>query len=84
MSLEQDIQDIKERNKRVESEKAWETSWTRALSIAVFTYLIAGVWLVAIHDSAPWLKAFVPSIGFLLSTATLPAIERHWTRANTK
>lgn len=27
--LEKEIEQIKERNKRVELDKAWETSWTR-------------------------------------------------------
>ena len=29
--LEQEIEQIKERNKRVELDKAWETSWTRRI-----------------------------------------------------
>ncbi len=29
MDIEKEINDIKERNKKVELNKAWETSWTR-------------------------------------------------------
>ena len=29
--LEKEIEQIKERNKRVELDKAWETSWTRRI-----------------------------------------------------
>ncbi len=29
MNLEEEIKKIKERNKRVELDKSWETSWTR-------------------------------------------------------
>lgn len=29
--LEQEIEQIKERNKRVELDKTWETSWTRRI-----------------------------------------------------
>ena len=38
--LEKEIELIKERNKRVETDKAWETSWTRKICIAVLTYLV--------------------------------------------
>jgi hypothetical protein len=41
MDIESEIQKIKERNARVEADKAWETSKTRRLAIAVFTYIVA-------------------------------------------
>lgn len=31
--LEKEIDAIKERNRRVETEKSWETSWTRRITI---------------------------------------------------
>ena len=40
MDVEQEIQKIHERNKKVELDKAWETSRTRKISIAVLTYLV--------------------------------------------
>ena len=76
--LEKEIEEIKVRNLRVESDKAWEVSWARQLFIAVSTYIIAGIWLVVIHDTFPWLKAFVPSVGYLLSVQSLPFIKRWW------
>jgi len=76
--LEKEIEIIKERNIRVESDKAWEVSWTRQLFIAVSSYIIAGVWLVIIHDTLPWLKAFVPALGYLLSVQSLPFIKKWW------
>ncbi len=77
-SVDREIQLIKERNKRVELDKAWEISWTRRLVIAVSTYFIAGIWLVLIHDSYPWLKAFVPAGGYLLSTLSLSFFKNVW------
>jgi len=35
MNLEKEVTDIKARNKRVEADKAWETSWSRKIVIAV-------------------------------------------------
>ena len=83
-NLEKEIKLIKERNLRVEAEKAWEVSWTRQLFIVVSTYIIAGVWLVVIHDTFPWLKAFVPAVGYLLSTLSLPFIKKWWTERHAK
>lgn len=76
--LEKEIEIIKERNLRVGMDKAWEVSWTRQLFIAISTYIIAGIWLVVINDVFPWLKAFVPAAGYLLSTLSLPFIKKWW------
>lgn len=80
--IEQEIQSIKERNKRVENDKAWELSWTRRLFIAIVTYVIAGIWLAMIHDTYPWLKALVPSAGYLLSTLSIPFVKNWWSNRN--
>ncbi len=76
--LEKEIETIKARNLRVEADKAWEVSWARRLFIAISTYFIAGIWLVLINDTFPWLKAFVPAVGYLLSTLSLPLIKKWW------
>lgn len=77
-SLEQRIQEIENRNKRVEIDKAWETSWTRKIVLILFTYIAIGLYLQAIQIDRPWINAIVPSIGFLLSTLTLPWIKKWW------
>ncbi len=78
--LEKEISAIKARNKRVETDKAWETSWTRKFLLATFTYLGIGFYLRAINIDKPWLNAIVPSVGFLLSTLTLPVFKKIWER----
>ncbi len=78
--LEQEVKKLKERNERVEADKAWETSWTRRGLIALFTYLALGLYLLAIKIPAPWLNAIVPTVGFLLSTLTFPFFRRLWLR----
>ena len=35
-----EIEKIKERNHKVELDKAWETSWTRRLCICFLTYIV--------------------------------------------
>lgn len=77
-NLEAEISAIKERNKKVEADKAWEQSWTRRISIVCLTYVIALVWLLIIHEPAASLKAFVPVAGYMLSTLSLPFIKKIW------
>jgi hypothetical protein len=77
-NLEQRIEKIEERNRKVEAEKAWETSATRKFFIAVCTYLVIGLFLSIIKVQRPWLSAVVPTVGFLLSTFTVPVIKKIW------
>ncbi len=81
MNIEQEIEQLKARNARVEKDKAWEVSWARRLTIAIATYIIAGIWLVMISDSNPWLKALVPAVGYLLSTLSIPIVKRWWSNS---
>ena len=71
---------INERNKKVEIDKTWETSYTRKLLLMIFTYLAIGFYLQAIGINNPWLNAIVPAVGFLLSTLTLPFFKQMWAK----
>ena len=72
------IKSIEERNKRVEIDKAWETSFTRKFIIAVITYFIVVLFLYLISVNRPWLNALVPTGGYILSTLTLPFVKKGW------
>ncbi|MDA1169328.1 MAG: hypothetical protein O3A36_03250 [bacterium] len=76
--LIKELQLIKGRNERVEMDKAWEVSWTRKLLIAVITYIVASVWLWVINETSIFLKAVVPTVGYLLSTISIPYIKKLW------
>ena len=76
--LKRDVAAIKERNRRVEADKAWETSRFRIFSITVVTYIIAAVALFSIGNSAPFTNALIPTIGFFLSVQSLPLVKRVW------
>ena len=78
--MKKEIESIKKRNKRVEIDKAWELSLTRRLIIALMTYIIIVVFLWSINAPRPYLNAIVPSIGFVLSTLTLPIFKKLWIR----
>jgi hypothetical protein len=69
---------IEERNRRVEADKAWETSMTRRAIIAVFTYVIVVVFLFYINAERPFLMATIPVIGYILSTLALTPIKSWW------
>ena len=73
-----EIERIKQRNKRVEADKAWETSWTRKMVIAAFTYVLAVFILASIGAPAPFINAFIPTFGFVLSTMTFDFIKNKW------
>lgn len=77
-NLEQRVEAIEERNKKVESDKAWETSWTRRISILVLTYFVVVGYLTVIDNDQPFVNALVPAVGFLLSTLVLKQIRNLW------
>jgi len=76
--LEARVAVIEARNKKVELDKAWETSWIRRLSIASLTYLVVTTYLFYIGNDRPLVNALVPPTGFLLSTLVLPQIKAWW------
>lgn len=76
--LEKELNKIKERNKKVESDKAWEMSLARRALLTLFTYLAIGIYLKVINIPKPWLNAIVPAVAFMLSTLTLPFFKKLW------
>ena len=80
MDIESEILALKDRNKRVETDKAWEVSFTRKLTIAIITYIAAVVWLSVISEPNMWWKAFIPVAGYVLSTLSLPPIKKWWSK----
>ena len=76
--MKKEIALIKERNRRVEIDKAWETSKTRRIIIAFITYIIIVIFLLMINAPSPWLIALVPTIGYVLSTLTAPFLKKWW------
>ena len=48
-NLEKEIENIKERNKKVELDKSWETSWTRKICIMILTYIVVIIYSYVIR-----------------------------------
>ena len=76
--IEKELETIKERNKRVEADKAWERSSFRIGTVCVITYLTASVVLFMIGVKDFYLAALIPTVGFFLSTLSLPVVKRWW------
>ncbi|MBP7708707.1 hypothetical protein KA107_03400 [Candidatus Pacearchaeota archaeon] len=76
--MKEQINQIKERNNRVEADKAWETSNARKIIIAVMTYVVVVIFLLLIKVPNAWLNALIPTLGFLLSTLSLPFFKKYW------
>ena len=76
--LNKRILSIEARNKRVEVDKAWETSLLRRVLIIILTYIIAVLYLKIADTTNPYLGALVPCIGFFLSTLTLKFVKNRW------
>ncbi len=80
--LRAEIEAIKARNKRVETDKAWETSWTRRICIMILTYIVVIIYSYVISKfSNIWLSSLVPVIGFTLSTLSLKLIRKIWEKS---
>ncbi len=81
MDLEERIKKIEERNKRVELDKSWETSWTRKICIMILTYIVVVIYsyIIKKYDNI-YLSSLVPVIGFTLSTLSLKLVRKIWER----
>lgn len=81
-SLKQEIEEIKKRNKRVELDKTWETSFTRKIVIALLTYVVIVIFFFVAGLPKPFINSIVPTTGFVLSTLSLPIFKKIWVKLN--
>lgn len=78
MDIQSEINRIKDRNKRVELDKEWETSWTRKISIAILTYVVIVSFFLVAEIERPFINAIVPTTGYILSTLSVSFIKTWW------
>ena len=76
--LEKELKEVKARNRRVEEDKAWETSFVRKILVAVLTYFVIVLFFYFAELPKPFVNSIVPAIAFLLSTLTLSFFKRIW------
>lgn len=82
--LQQEIELIKERNQRVEADKAWEISWERKVLITFLMYFVIVLFFWIAKSPKPFINALVPTLGFVLSTLTLSFAKRWWLKRRGK
>jgi len=82
--LETEVALIKERNLRVEADKAWETSHFRVLLISTIIYVVTVKVMYFIGASNYLLNALVPPLGYFISVQSLPFIKKWWIKNNFK
>ncbi|MEI8008715.1 MAG: hypothetical protein WCI00_04920 [bacterium] len=61
-NINKEIDELKERNKRVEIDKARETSITRKIIIMILTYAIIVVFLYTVKLARPLINAIIPTL----------------------
>ncbi|OGD83413.1 hypothetical protein A2165_02380 [Candidatus Curtissbacteria bacterium RBG_13_40_7] len=79
--LRSEIIKIQDRNRRVEKDKAWETSLIRRIAIAASTYILISIFLIIIGIEEPFLSAIIPAVAYLISTASLEFLKQRWLKA---
>ena len=77
-TVQNEITQIQQRNKKVELDKAWETSITRKIIILILTYLVIVVFFYIAKLPYPFYNALVPTIAFILSTSSIPVFKKIW------
>lgn len=76
--LKGEIESLKQRNKVVDANKAWETSNERRVLVAITTYLLMVLLLMTISADRPFISAVVPTIGYMLSTISFGLVKTRW------
>ena len=84
VTIEQRIEAIEKRNRTVEQDKAWETSWTRRIVIVIMTYCTMVLFFFVARLPRPFISSLIPTAGFVLSTLSLTYFKKLWSRFRTK
>lgn len=76
--LESKINQIADRNARVQVDKAWEISQFRVFSICILTWFVSTIvfWIIGVQHAV--VNAIIPMTGFYLSTLSLPFLKKFW------
>lgn len=82
-TLEFQLQQVFERNHRVESKKRWEVGNTRTLIIALLTFICTASIFSLIGVKHFLLSALIPTTGYLLSTLSVAYFRRSKTDTKT-
>lgn len=82
--LEKEVAAIQDRNRRVEKDKAWETSTFRIITVAIITYFVMCLIFYFLGIDRFFINAIIPTLGFVLSTQSLSFIKNRWISNNAR
>ena len=82
--VEKRLNAIEQRNKKVELDRAWETSLSRKIIIAVLTYITIVLFFFVAQLPKPFINSIIPTAGFVLSTLSLPFFKKLWIKYGVK
>ena len=77
-NLNKRVAAIEQRNKKVELDKAWETSVVRKILIVVMTYIVITLLFIFAGLSKPFLNSIIPAAAFIISTLSLSYFKTKW------
>ena len=77
-TLEERVQKIEERNRAVEIDKKWETSFMRRGLLMIFSYLAIAIFFIAIKVQNPFVNAIVPALAFMIQQFSMPFFKKLW------
>lgn len=78
--VHQEVLKIKERNRRVEADKAWETSKARNIFIALSSFVLIYIVMLLINSDQPFFNALISAASYLLSTFSYDLLKSWWLR----
>lgn len=73
-----EIKAIQARNKKVEADKAWETSWQRKVLVIVITYIFMVFFMNLIWVKWIFVNAMIPTFWFFLSTLSVGFLKKKY------
>jgi hypothetical protein len=76
--LTKEVEKLKQRNIKVEADKAWEGSLTRTILIALLTYIVIVAFFYFASLPEPFTNAIIPALAYSLSTITAPKVREWW------
>lgn len=82
--LYHEIEAIKARNRRVEADKAWETSYTRTTFISISSFILLYIFFRLINSEVPFLNAFISTLVYLMSTFSYGVLKNWWLKKRNK
>ena len=82
--IEKRLDAIEQRNKKVGLDKAWETSLSRKIIIAILTYTTIVLFFFVAQLPKPFINSIIPTAGFVLSTLSLPFFKKLWIKYRAK